>query len=391
MTESAAEPPVPPESADDVGRAVDRLLRQAVAAHVSDVHLQPTSEGLRILWRMDGVLQPRGVWPVRWMPNVLARLKVLAELLTYRTDLPQEGRLKSGVEGVEMRLSTFPTLHGEKGVVRLFVGSGPLGQLDELQLPADIITALRRELAATSGCVLIVGPAGSGKTTSAYACLRELQRQHGAGKSLVTLEDPIEAELPGVAQSQVHRPAEFTYAIGLKSLLRQDPDAILVGEIRDRETAETVFQACLTGHLVVSTFHAGNAAQAVTRLRDLGVETYLLKAGLRGVVCQRLLRRLCSCAVWTEEESEGIWPSVGHHRRAVGCPVCWQTGYRGRAVIAEWLSLDDHAEVITARSKQDEMSALWTSAAETVTAGITSPAEVVRVLGFPRSKNSPNG
>jgi general secretion pathway protein E len=336
------------------------------------------------LWRMDGVLQPRGVWPNRWMTNVVARLKVLAELLTYRTDLPQEGRLKGGVDGVEMRLSSFPTLHGEKAVVRLFVGSGPLRHMEELQLPTDILETLRRMLSATSGCVLIVGPAGSGKTTTGYACLRELQRLHGPGKSLVTLEDPIEAELPGVSQTQVHRPDEFTYAIGLKSLLRQDPDAILVGEIRDRETAETVFQACLTGHLVLTTFHAGSAIQAVTRLQDLGVEPYLLKSGLRGVLCQRLLRRLCECAASTDSEPFAPWPDITKHRQPVGCPDCWQTGYRGRTVIAELLTIDDWRD----HPHQPEgLSRLWQRAADAVAAGITSPAEVVRVLGLPPAKN----
>ncbi|HUQ72564.1 MAG TPA: GspE/PulE family protein [Planctomycetaceae bacterium] len=391
-------PLVPPDSAEDVGRAVDQLLRAATAAQASDVHLRPAADGLHILWRMDGVLQDRGVWPARWMANVVGRLKVLAELLTYKTDLPQEGRLKGGVDGVEMRLSTFPTLHGENAVVRLFVGAGPLRHLDELQLPDDILDSTRRLLSGTSGCVLIVGPAGSGKTTTAYACLRELQRSHGSGKSLVTLEDPIEAEIAGVAQTQVHRPVEFTYAVGLKSLMRQDPDAILVGEIRDRDTAETVFQACLTGHLVLTTFHAGSAAQAVTRLLDLGVEPYLLKSGLRGVLCQRLLRRLCECAVWTDSEPIAFWPEVRKHRQPVGCPDCWQTGYRGRAVIAELLIPDELPGFTTAFDRgpvadreqlaaQAGLSLLWDRAAEAVTAGVTSPAEVVRVLGLPQPKN----
>lgn len=390
--------PAPPRSADDVGRAIDELLRAAIAARVSDIHLLPAADGLQLLWRMDGVLQSRGVWPSRWMTNVVARLKVLAELLTYRTDLPQEGRLKGGVDGVEMRLSTFPTLHGEKAVVRLFVGSGPLRELEELQLPEDVLTSLRRLLSGASGCVLIAGPAGSGKTTTAYAGLRELQRLHGAGISLVTLEDPIEAELPGVAQSQVHRPEEFNYAVGLKSLMRQDPDVILVGEIRDRETAETVFQACLTGHLVLTTFHAGSAAQAVTRLLDLGVEPYLLKAGLRGVLCQRLLRRLCSCALWAEADASRPWPDLVRHRQPVGCPDCWHTGYRGRAVIAELLVPDEMPGFAAGyqSSPPDDreqlaqhagLTTLWTRAKALVDAGITSPTEVLRVLGLPKSQN----
>jgi len=362
-----------PKDAQSVPEAVTRLLQAAEAAHASDIHLLPTPQGLELAWRLDGVLHAVGVWPADWANNVIARLKVLADLLTYRTDLPQEGRLRQIPSAVEMRLSTFPTLHGEKAVIRLFVGTGSFDTFADLGLPEDQLLLLRRALDETSGCIIFAGPAGSGKTTTAYTCLREMQQRHHGQKSLVTLEDPVEAELKGIAQSAVNRPSEFTYALGLRSLMRQDPDVILVGEIRDRETAETVFQASLTGHLVLSTFHAGSAAQGVTRLRDLGVEPYLLRAGLRGLQCQRLLRKKC----------DGC---------ETGCPACWSTGYRGRVLIAEWLQPEllpisqGELGVIPAPVLQQQaiaagMTLLSQRASSLVAEGKTTSDEVMRVLG----------
>lgn len=362
-----------PKDAAGVPEAVTRLLQAAEAAQASDIHLLPTPGGLELAWRLDGVLQAVGLWPTAWANNVIARLKVLADLLTYRTDLPQEGRLRQVPGAVEMRLSTFPTLHGEKAVIRLFVGTGSFDTFGDLGLPDDQLRMLRLALDETSGCVIFAGPAGSGKTTTAYTCLRELQQRHQGQKSLVTLEDPIEAELPGITQSAVNRPSEFTYALGLRSLMRQDPDVVLVGEIRDRETAETVFQASLTGHLVLSTFHAGSAAQGVTRLRDLGVEPYLLRAGLRGIQCQRLLRKKCDHC-------------------ETGCPECWSTGYRGRVLIAEWLqpellpvSQGELGVIPTSLLQQQASAAGMTLLSQRASTLIqqrkTTLAEVIRVLG----------
>lgn len=362
-----------PISAEDVPAGVDRLLAEAVAARASDVHLRPSGDGLEISWRRDGVLSPMTMWPKEWMANVVARLKVLAKLLTYRTELPQEGRLQTDTPGVEMRLSTFPTLHGEKAVVRLFVASGQYRLLEDLSLAEDLATSLSQLLHETAGVFVVAGPAGSGKTTTAYACLREMQRASQGARSLVTLEDPIEAELPGVAQTQVHRPAEFTYPLGLRSLLRQDPDVIFVGEIRDRETAATSFQAGLAGHLVITTFHAGSAAEALVRLVDLGVEPYLLRAGLRGIACQRLLRQVCDC-----------------RPAANGCNACWHSGYRGRRLIAELM----HPSALRTGTPWTANLADWQAAAvaagmitleqraaHEVAAGRTTSQEVFRVLG----------
>ena len=220
-----------------------------------------------------------GVLPPRLAPNVVARLKVLAELLTYRTDVPQEGRIREVDTEGEVRVSTFPTLHGEKAVIRLFAASGRYLRLDDLGLPPDVRDALGRALGETSGAILLSGPAGSGKTTTIYACLRELVDASAGRRSLVTLEDPIEVAVDGVTQSQVNAPAGFDLATGLRSLLRQDPEVIVVGEVRDRTTAEVAFQASLTGHLVLSTFHAGSASGAVARLSDMGIEPYLIQVG----------------------------------------------------------------------------------------------------------------
>jgi general secretion pathway protein E len=377
-------------------RLVDLLLPAARDAGASDVHLLPTPQGMLVQWRIDGVLERLGEFPRGQAADVVSRLKVLAELLTYRADVPQEGRIKSEGPAVEMRVSTFPTLHGERAVVRLFAGSDRYNYLAELKLPAEIETALARLLNETSGAILLTGPAGSGKTTTAYACLREVVRAAAGKRSVVTLEDPIEVALPGVSQSQVQPAAGFTLATGLRSLMRQDPEVILVGEIRDSETVETVFQAALTGHLVISTFHAGSAAGAISRLLDMGIEPYLLTSGLRAVLHQRLVRQLCACATAipsAEGASNFLGLPITTAHRAVGCGECRQTGYRGRLALAEMLPplAGDLNRAILDRREAKEIARAATAAGMTTVferacaaaaAGRTDPAEVRRVLGF---------
>ena len=286
--------PASPRYATDV---VERALAEAQAAGASDVHFQPGGDGLELRWRIDGVLHPVALLPAKVAPNVVARLKVLSELLTYRTDVPQEGRIK-GVPGeVEMRVSTFPTLFGEKAVVRMFAGPGRFLRLVDLGLPDAVRDELDHLLGETSGAIILSGPAGSGKTTTIYACLRELAARTRGERSLATLEDPIEAVVPGVAQAQVNPSAGLTLESGLKSLLRQDPEVIAIGEIRDKTTAEIALQAALTGHLILTTFHAGSACEVIGRFLDMGIEPYVVRSGLRVVVAQRLVRRLCDCAV----------------------------------------------------------------------------------------------
>jgi len=390
---ASSAPKLEPSSAKYVTEVVAHTLQAAFAAGASDIHFTVGTDEMSVLWRIDGVLQLVATYPRTLAPNIIARLKVLAELLTYRTDIPQEGRLRDSGAAVEMRLSTFPTLYGEKGVVRLFASSDQYRWPADLGLPGDLLPDLLGLVHETSGAILITGPAGSGKTTTAYACLRELQREIGVGKSLVSLEDPIESVLVGVSQSPVNRTAGFDYATGLRSLMRQDPDVILVGEIRDRETAETVFQACLTGHLVLSTFHSGSAAEAISRLGDMGIEPYLLRTGLRAILCQRLFRRLCDCAEWSTDDTAKFGFSLPRVRVPSECDRCAGTGYRGRLVLAELLKPNDNqvGRAIIDRREASEIEAVAIRngfqtvghrAALAISEGKTSPIEVRRVLGF---------
>ncbi len=374
-------------------RFVDLLLTTAKVSRASDVHLQPVREGLDVRWRLDGVLQELGVFSSGESTDVVARLKVLAELLTYRTEIPQEGRIRQRTGDIEMRVSTFPTLYGERAVVRLFATQQSLQQLENLGLPLPIEQSLGELLCETSGVLIIAGPAGCGKTTTAYACLRHLVRASGGGKAVVSLEDPIEVAVEGVAQSQVNSHAGFDLSVGLRSLMRQDPEAILLGEIRDREAAEIVFQAALTGHLVVTTYHAASAATAVSRLSDMGIEPYLLRSGILAILHQRLLRQLCTCARAVSAPRELLGLGVDGAREAVGCEQCRHTGYVGRLVVAEMLRADDSelGRAILSRSEASQLEKLavqngmvpcWQRALDVVAQGRSSPSELRRVFGF---------
>ncbi len=374
-------------------RIVDAILAEGRACGASDLHLQPSRQGLELKYRLNGVLAPAAVFSAKLGPNIIARLKVKAELLTYHTDRPQEGRIRAPESDVEMRVSTFPTLHGERAVVRFFGGSGMYQRLDDLGLPADVLKALRNLLVETSGAIVISGPAGSGKTTTAYACLREIAQQTSAARSLVSIEDPMEVALDGVAQSQVNPQAGLDLSSGLRFLMRQDPEVILVGEIRDRATADAAMQASLTGHLLLTTFHAGSAAETVSRLLDMGIEPYILRSGLLAVLNQRLLRQLCDCAQDSSDPEDRLGLSVQRVRRAIGCEACRGTGYEGRFLIVELVVLmrTDLGRAVLSRADTAElekfalqagMVSRWTWACQAVDAGRTSPAEVRRVLGF---------
>ncbi|MDB5386503.1 MAG: type secretory pathway, ATPase PulE/Tfp pilus assembly pathway, ATPase PilB [Planctomycetaceae bacterium] len=382
-----------------VTEAVSGILTSARRAAASDVHLIPARDAFRMAWRVDGVLQSVWDFPVELAPRIVARLKVMAELLTYQTEMPQEGRIRESGTGtassteIEMRVSTFPTLFGEKVVVRLLGERGEFQQLANLGLTDDVRTGLAQLIQATQGTILVAGPAGSGKTTTLYACLREITAQTQGQRSLVSLEDPIEAVIPGVSQSQVNLAAGFDLTTGLRSLMRQDPEVIMVGEIRDRSTAEIVFQAALTGHLVLTTFHAGSAASVVSRLSEMGIEPYLLRSGILGVVCQRLVRRLCQCSRPGTDERDKLGLRVESFRVPVGCAECRGTGYQGRLVLSEILLPDqtDVGRAILSRGDSAELEALarqagmltrWQRACSAIEAGQTSPAEIRRVLGL---------
>jgi general secretion pathway protein E len=359
---------------DGVVPAVEIVLEEAVRRSASDVHFEPTPTNLDVRLRIDGVLQPVATLPIKLAPNFIARLKVLADLLTYRVDVPQEGSVRPDrtVGGADLRVSTFPTVHGEKAVVRIFNTAVRLLELDDLGLPANVLAPLSALLQERTGAVLLTGPSGSGKTTTIYACLRRLVRNR-SGRHIVTIEDPVEQWVEGVTQSQARPGSDFDFARGLRSLLRQDPDVIMVGEIRDRETAGVAAEAALTGHLVFSTLHAGSACGVIGRLLDMGVEPYLLTSGLKGILNQRLLRRLC-------EDCHGA-----------GCEQCARSGYRGRFLIAELLTPDANLRrAILAKADTDELEAVaakadWRTirmaAGAAAAEGRTTAEEVIRVLG----------
>ncbi len=383
------------QTADTVPQLVDSVLNVASDVRASDVHFTPTRDTLEMQWRIDGVLHLVAEIPGKLAPNIIARLKVMADLLTYRTDVPQEGRLRdqeASTSSREMRLSTFPTVYGEKAVVRLFSGAHSYREIGDLGLPLLIEETLKGQITQSGGVILITGPAGSGKTTTAYACLREIKSSSERRRSIVTLEDPIEVILPGVAQTQVNEKVGLNLAAGVRSLLRQDPDVMMIGEIRDPETAHAVFQAALTGHLVITTFHAGSAAQAVTRLADMGIEPYQLSSGLLSIISQRLLRRLCDCAKTSEADQDKLGLDLESVPVPVGCPKCDQIGYKDRVVTAEMLvpqndsmrqvinhSRDTNA--IESEAIAGGMQTIRQHARELVANRLTSPQELVRVWG----------
>lgn len=377
-------------------RIVDELLELAAEAGASDLHFQPERDRLRLKWRIDGVLHPVGAIAQSASASIVVRLKVLAGLLTYQTHLPQEGRVAKRDQALDIRISTFPTLFGEKVVARLLPDAGSqLARLGDLGLSQEVVDVMRRASAQTSGAMLIVGPAGSGKTTTAYACLREILASPYGQRNIASMEDPVEIIIEGVAQSEVAAGPGFDLTTGLKSLVRQDPDVIFVGEIRDPATAETAFQAALTGQLVITTFHASDAATAISRLADMGVPPYVLRSATNCVVAQQLVRRLCACALEpaTSDTQSSLGLPVDQWRLPAGCDRCRQTGYLGRLVAAEVLQLWDgpvvsqiepgvDARKIQTLAEAHGMKPLLRQVVELVQNGRTSPAEMVRLFGL---------
>lgn len=391
-----------PASDNYVPDVVRLILTEARKSRASDVHLVPSESALMMQWRIDGVLHAVAGFDKELAGRIIARLKVICGLLTYRTDVPQEGRVAREYSTSEVRVTTFPTLYGEKAAIRMFAESDVLQTLDELGLPDVICQNVRSHLAATAGVLLWTGPSGSGKTTSAYACLRDIIAQSAGARCVMTLEDPIEVAIDGATQSQVRPSAGFDLTSGLRSLMRQDPDVILVGEIRDPATAEAAFQAALTGHLVLSTFHAGSAAEALARLLDMQIEPYLLRSGLRSIVCQRLLRRTCPKCHGPQrgrldpEKSDAPGNSLDKSGPGIGpaaaCEQCGSTGYLGRLVLAEMLDPDvpeiarailnkSDSRLLASLAESTGMETLRQSADRAISNGQTTLDEVLRVLG----------
>lgn len=383
---------IAPDDPNYAVRLVDQVLEIAVARGASDIHFHPRADVWEILFRIDGVLQKIADVPKGTSTDPAARLMVMANLPTYQSGRPQEGRLVQtslpGAAHVDMRLGTFPTVHGNRVVVRLFQHAAPLRDLNDLGLDAAISSGLDDLCRQTDGAVLMTGPAGSGKTTTLYACLRRIAADPLARRSIVTIEDPPESILEGVSQSQLDPAVGMTLAAALRSAVRQDPEVLLVSEIRDPETAEAALQASLTGHLVFSSLHAADVVTALRRLVQMGLPPYLIRSGTRAVCSQRLLRRVCSgCG----------GQSAGRDQPPARCDRCGGTGYSGRVAIAELLRLDGSdpvgemvadqldagqpANKIAARAEAQGMVSLAQAAWRLVDSGVTDQREVYRVLG----------
>jgi general secretion pathway protein E len=380
-------------------RLVNVLITRAVETQASDIHIEPFEDRLRVRYRYDGVLHEAESPPRHLAAAITSRIKIMARLDIAERRMPQDGRIKMAVRGqdVDFRVSTIPSLHGETVVLRILDRAAVAFDYARLGLSPAVIRKLGSALELPNGIVLVTGPTGSGKTTTLYTGLLAL---NAVTRKIITVEDPIEFQLQGINQIQVRAQIGLTFASLLRSILRQDPDVIMVGEIRDGETAQIAVQAALTGHLVLSTLHTNSAAAAVTRLRDMGVEDYLLTAVLRGVMAQRLVRRLCPDCRQTSPAAPELVQRFGLDRRtnarpitlshATGCPACRQTGYRGRAAIAEFLHLGPEIErLIFARADHSSieraavaegMETMFDAGLAAALAGETTIEEVTRSI-----------
>jgi general secretion pathway protein E len=376
---------------------VNTLLRRAVSAGASDLHVEPHEDGLRIRMRVDGFLQvamDRADVPVR---RIVSRLKVMAGLDIAETRLPQDGRipLRLGGRLIDTRVSSLPGKYGERIVLRILDRTTGLMSLENLGLSPAQATLLQRLAALPNGIILATGPTGSGKTTTLYSLL---QLANSDARNIVTVEDPVEYDLPGISQSQINAEIGMSFAAGLRATLRQDPDVILVGEIRDGETASVAAQAALTGHLVFSSLHANGALGAVVRLRDLGLDDFLIASTLRGVIAQRLLRRLCPNCKEPHAPSTSEAEYFTRHGLGVpdqicapkGCEQCENSGYAGRVGIFEMVEVSEELrQAIDDAASETELKHQALSAADSLTgqglgevaAGRSSLAEVLRVVG----------
>jgi general secretion pathway protein E len=380
-------------------RLVNQLIARAVETHASDVHLEPFPDRLRVRYRYDGVLHEVEPPPPRLQAAVISRIKIMARLDIAERRLPQDGRIKLTVRGheIDFRVSTIPSLHGEKVVLRVLDRTAVEFDYAKLGLPADIRQGIERALDLPNGMVLVTGPTGSGKTTTLYTGLLKLNT---VARNVVTVEDPIEYQLTGINQIQVKPQIGLNFASLLRSILRQDPDVIMIGEIRDLETVQIAVQAALTGHLVLSTIHTNSAAATMTRLRDMGLEDYLMTATLKAVLAQRLVRRLCPMCKTADPAPSAMIERFGLERLAptetitlyhpTGCPDCRGTGFRGRRAIAELLvpnrSIDrlifegaDDAAIEPTAAEQG-MRPIFDSGLLAVIEGDTTIEEVVRCI-----------
>ena len=376
-------------------RLLNALFTQAIKQKASDIHIETYENRVLVRNRIDGVLQEileiqRGIAPL-----VISRVKVMAKLDIAEKRIPQDGRigLRIGGHNIDVRVSTLPSNHGERIVLRILDQESAQLNLSLLGMPADALKILRQMIAHPHGILLVTGPTGSGKTTSLYAMLTELNE---SSRNILTIEDPIEYDLPGIGQTQVNPKVQMTFAKGLRAILRQDPDVVMIGEIRDLETAEIAVQASLTGHLVLSTLHTNSALGALTRLRDMGLESFLLSSSIVGLISQRLVRKLCKHCKKAhilrpdEREIMEIEPhtDVSKVCEPHGCDLCNQLGYRGRTGIYEVISMDETLRGMIHRNETVEAMGDWArritpsireDGFKRVLLGDTSLSEILRV------------
>lgn len=379
-------------------RMVNQIITNAVAQRASDIHFDPQETEVAVRYRVDGILKTERSLP-KYMQNTLtARIKIMGNLDITENRIPQDGRIKMHVNfrPIDIRLSTLPSVYGEKIVMRILDISSSLGQLDKVGFSEENLETFKSMIEKPNGIVLVTGPTGSGKSSTLYAALNHLNREE---VNIITIEDPVEYQLQGVNQVQVKEEVGMTFASGLRSILRQDPDIIMIGEIRDQETAEIAIRASLTGHLVLSTLHTNSATAALTRLIDMGIEPFLISSSLTGVIGQRLVRRVCrDCARKEEPTSREIeiFRNAGLEietiQRGAGCSSCGMTGYRGRLAIHEVLPIDDHIkDLIMEKSsfveiqnyvKEKKMKFLLDDGLAKATQGLTTTEEVLRVASL---------
>ena len=398
------------EPRPDIPYLVDYTIFQAIAAGASDIHFDPSRKGFTVRFRVDGMMSDIAEIPAALTGLISNRIKVLSNLVVYQGFLPQDGRLAGGKSedasskerssqaGADFRVAFMPTLHGERIVIRILGRSGATFDFADLGMNEEQRETMCRIINEPQGMIILTGPTGSGKTTTIYAALRAIQDQTHSVRSISTLEDPIEYEIRGINQSQVNEKKNFTFAKGLRALLRQDPDVIMVGEIRDQETAAIAIQAGMTGHLIISTVHANSSAASFSRLIEMGVAPYSLNSAVTAVIAQRLVRRLCpSCrqarpVSSSECEQLGLSPEESQFRiyESTGCAGCEGTGFHGRYALFEFLEVTESirsliaegasADAVYERAKAEGMVSLYDSGIEAVKQGITTSKEIVRTV-----------
>jgi type II secretory ATPase GspE/PulE/Tfp pilus assembly ATPase PilB-like protein len=387
------------EQGIEIGLLVNYLLYDAIKAGASDIHIEPWESTLAVRVRLSGVLTELVHLPLDLQEKISGRFKVMANLVSYQTGLPQEGHASAGQElgGVELRISVFPTVRGEKIVVRLFDPSNRSFELSTLGFDDDTLINFKKALSRPSGLFLLTGPTGSGKTTAIYSALYHIVQRSGVTMSIATVEDPVEFNLPMISQAQINPAQEFTYPKALRSLMRQDPQVIMVGEIRDPETAAIAVQAGLTGHLVISTIHSGIAAGVFARLINMEIEPFLLASSIIGVLGIRLIRKNCTYCAQPYQPEPSLLKMIppdamptAKFMRGVGCNECVQTGFHGRTAVTELLMVDEvfrdavlekmPTRALQQVAIQQGMQTMWTNALNRVLAGQSTLEEILRVV-----------